>query len=375
MKPINIQLKNISKEFFTIRRGKVGALQQINLEINKGDFFVILGPSGCGKSTLLNIIAGLEQPSQGEILFDDKVVCSTYNKIFFSPKERNIAMVFQSYALYPHLNVFDNIAFPLRIEKQDKNEIEKKVNDTAEMLDIHSLLTAKPKELSGGQKQRVAMARALVREPAVLLLDEPLSNLDAQLRVRMREELKNLQQKLGVTTIYVTHDQVEAMTLGDYIVVLQKGEIQQIGPPVQVYKNPGNTFVANFLGTPPMNLFKAKIIQENSDWFILWNEAKIKIDHQNYSIINQYNNQEATIGIRPEDIQVEKADLTSSSKIKAQITLVEHLGSEILLHVKYYNDKITIKIQQEMNYSIGQDITLLINDEKIHFYNNKGVRI
>ena len=235
----NVSLRNITKKFFTVRRGTVEALKGINIEIEAGSFFVLLGPSGCGKSTLLNIIAGIERPSEGEIDFGNKTVVSVKQKIFLSPRERDVAMVFQSYALYPHLSVRENISFPLKIAKMNKIEIEKKVGKAADILEINEILEAKPGELSGGQRQRVALGRAIVREPNVLLLDEPLSNLDAMLRITMRSELKAIQRELNLTTIYVTHDQTEAMSLGDSIAVLKEGKVQQIGTPYEVYSKPG----------------------------------------------------------------------------------------------------------------------------------------
>ncbi len=255
MKKVTVQ--NIKKDFFTLRRGKIHALKNINLEIEAGSFFVILGPSGCGKSTLMNIIAGIEKPTGGEITIGDKTVVSVEKKINLTPKQRDAAMVFQSYALYPHMTVFENISFPLKIAKLNKEEINKKVNEAAETLEITALLKAKPSELSGGQKQRVALGRAIVRQPNVLLLDEPLSNLDALLRTSMRAQLKMLQKKINVTTIYVTHDQIEAMTLGDKIAVLNKGEVMQTGTPEEIYNNPQNLFTAKFMGTPPMNIIEA----------------------------------------------------------------------------------------------------------------------
>ena len=251
-----IKIRDISKDFLSLR-GRVVALDGISLDIEPGMFYVLLGQSGCGKTTLLNIIAGIEKPSRGEVSIGGKPVVSAERKLFVSPKNRNVAMVFQSYALYPHMSVFENIAFPLRMAKTRATEIARAVEGVAETLEISDLLPAKPAELSGGQRQRVAIGRAIVRKPSALLLDEPLSNLDAQLRVTMRRELKQLQRRMNVTTVYVTHDQTEAMTLGDKIAVMKDGGIEQIGSPDEVYEKPAGMFVARFVGTPPMNLLDA----------------------------------------------------------------------------------------------------------------------
>ncbi|MEJ2428386.1 MAG: ABC transporter ATP-binding protein [Deltaproteobacteria bacterium] len=269
---MNITFKSLQKTFFTLR-GKVEALKSIDLEIGQGEFFILLGPSGCGKTTTLNLAAGLERPTAGEIRFADKIVSSPEKKIFVSPKERNVAMVFQSYALYPHLNVFENIAFPLRVAKE--RDIAEPVRNTAHMLDIENLLERKPAELSGGERQRVAIARALVRDPDLFLLDEPLSNLDTQLRTTMRAELKRLQRNTGVTTIYVTHDQTEAMTLGDRIGLFREGRLIQVGTPDNLYNSPQTPFAATFVGSPPMNLIPAEIKKEGDTMLIAYGMGRL----------------------------------------------------------------------------------------------------
>ncbi len=255
-----IVVKNLRKDFFTLRRGRIRALATLDLTVEPGAFFVLVGPSGCGKSTLLNIIAGIENPSAGDIWIGDRQVMSVAAKKFLPPRRRDVAMVFQSYALYPHMTVFANIAFPLKIAGVDRRDIDNRVRAAAATLEIENLLDARPAELSGGQRQRVALGRAIVRRPRVLLLDEPLSNLDALLRTSMRGELKQIQRRLAVTTIYVTHDQTEAMTLGDRIAVLKDGRLQQTGTPEEIYHRPANSFVAGFIGTLPMNLLDGGLL-------------------------------------------------------------------------------------------------------------------
>ena len=312
----SIRIQNICKDFFSLR-GRTAALGNINLEIEAGAFFVLLGPSGCGKTTLLNIIAGIEKPTEGEIWIGDALAVSSKKRVFTTPKERNVAMVFQSYALYPHLNVFENIAFPLRIAKAGKSEIDLRVNKIAETLEIAELLKAKPSELSGGQRQRVAIGRAIVRRPNVLLLDEPLSNLDAQLRINMRGELKKLQKRLGVTTLYVTHDQTEALTLGDNLAVMKDGQIQQIGAPDEVHNDPQNVFVAKFVGTPPMNLLDGEILHLI--------KGSLEVGHR-------LDPREILLGLRPEHVRIMKEE--GQGKLQGRVNLTASLGTQTLLYVK-----------------------------------------
>jgi multiple sugar transport system ATP-binding protein len=311
-----IKIENIYKEFFSLR-GRTVALKDINLDVEPGVFFALLGPSGCGKSTLLNIVAGIEKPTRGSIRIGDRVIVSSEERVFLTPKERNVAMVFQSYALYPHLNVFENIAFPLRIAKIDKGRINSRVREVVELLEISHLLKAKPSELSGGQRQRVAIGRAIVRRPNLLLLDEPLSNLDAQLRINMRGELKRLQKQLGVTTLYVTHDQTEAMTLGDKLAVLKDGEIQQVGTPDEVYNDPQNVFVAKFVGTPPMNVLHGEILH------------LVKGKPQ---IVSKLNPSEILLGLRPEHVRITKHE--GEGKLRGRINVTALLGTQALLYLK-----------------------------------------
>lgn len=327
---MKLRLVHLTKEFTTLR-GKTVAVNDANIEINDREFFVLLGPSGCGKSTLLNLIAGLEKPSGGEIWLNDKLAASAEKKLFIPPKERNAAMVFQNYALYPHLNVFENIAFPLRIARERKDSIKDAVKKAATTLRIRDLLAAKPGELSGGQRQRVAIARAIVRQPDIFLLDEPLSNLDAQLRLSTRTELKNLQRRLNVTTVYVTHDQVEAITLADRIAVLKDGRLEQVGTPDELYSKPINPFVATFIGSPPMNLLEASLTQEDNVDYINIGDVRIRVPDDKVSEIQRLGRQSIVLGIRPENIFITTDDTAQS--FKGTIESMEPLGRELLLHI------------------------------------------
>jgi multiple sugar transport system ATP-binding protein len=310
-----IVVKNLKKNFFTLRRGLIRALQGIDLTVAAGTFFVLVGPSGCGKSTLLNSVAGIENPTAGEIWFGDRRVADAAAKRFVPPRQRDVAMVFQSYALYPHMTVYENIAFPLKIAKADRGDIDRRVRESAATLEIEALLDARPAELSGGQRQRVALGRAIVRRPKVLLLDEPLSNLDALLRTSMRGELKQIQRRLEVTTVYVTHDQTEAMTLGDRIAVMKDGRLQQTGTPDDIYNRPENRFVAGFIGTPPMNLLDGGMLEKA--------RKAVKIPG-----VEDTNRVE--LGLRPEHLRI-----TSESEgiWRARLELVTSLGGEVLYYL------------------------------------------
>lgn len=349
----SVTIKNLRKKFFTVRRGTVEALNGINIEIKAGEFFVLLGPSGCGKSTLLNIIAGIERPSEGEITFGDKVVVSVEQKLFLSPRERDVAMVFQSYALYPHLSVRENISFPLKIAKMDKHEINKKVEKAAEILEIRTILDAKPGELSGGQRQRVALGRAIVREPNVLLLDEPLSNLDAMLRITMRSELKEIQRELDLTTIYVTHDQTEAMSLGDSIAVLKEGEVQQLGTPYQVYNEPHNLFVAKFIGSPPMNILDNEIISKADRKL-----ARIA-DSKNKNII---------AGLRPEDIRVVPEN---EGILKGKLKMIGPAGGESLLYISIEGKELMAKVWERPPFQEGERVGIVFDERKLLLFDKE----
>jgi multiple sugar transport system ATP-binding protein len=306
------------------------AVDDMSLDIRDGEFMVLVGPSGCGKTTALRMVAGLEEISEGLLRIGDKVV----NQV--PPRDRDIAMVFQSYALYPHLTVYDNIAFGLRLRKTSKQEIDKRVNDTARILGLDPLLKRKPRALSGGQRQRVAMGRAIVRQPQAFLMDEPLSNLDAKLRVQMRAEIAKIQGELGTTTLYVTHDQVEAMTMGDRVAVMRKGELQQVDTPQNLYDHPVNLFVGGFIGSPAMNMIEAKLEGSNGDLLAELGTQKISLGEA-VSVrpgLRQYAGRQVILGIRPEDLEdvALETDTPQDRRIQGQVALTEALGSEIMVH-------------------------------------------
>jgi multiple sugar transport system ATP-binding protein len=350
-----IRIRNVSKEFFSLR-GKIRALDGVSLDIEPGEFFVLLGPSGCGKSTLLNIVAGIERPSEGAVRIGDRVAVSTAERIFTSPRERNIAMVFQSYALYPHMNVFENIAFPLKIGRIRKQEINERVEKIANMLEISDLLKARPSELSGGQKQRVAIGRAIVRKPDALLLDEPLSNLDAQLRVAMRTALKRLQRELTVSTLYVTHDQTEAMAMGDRIAVMKDGRIQQIGSPEKIYRDPETVFVAGFIGIPPMNMLDADVLAKSRETF---------------DFLKKTGSGGIVAGIRPEHIRLTPTD---KGLFRAKVTFIGPLGSENLVHLKIENREVITRVSGRLPFKEGETVGIDFDEKKMLIFNKESGR-
>lgn len=355
---IQLELKNISKSF-----GDKIALYNIDLKVPKGDFCILLGPSGCGKTTLLRIIAGLESPNSGDVILEGRDITQ------LSPKERDIAMVFQSYALYPHMKVFDNIAFPLKLKGLNKNQITKKVDTVSRLLGIDDLIKKRPAELSGGQKQRVAIGRAIVREPTLFLFDEPLSNLDAQLRADMRVELARLHKTLGTTIIYVTHDQIEAMTLGKKIVILKDGVLQQQGPPEEIYTRPANIFVAGFVGTPSMNFIKGTIKKEVDAVFLKSANINFKVERK----LAEYDGKEVVCGIRPEDIDVGKSNTTDS--MEAIIEIVEDMGSEKLLYLSGKNGlKFTARVSPSTTFKEEEKVIFSVCLKKLHFFCD-GIRI
>ena len=320
-------MATVTFDHVTKRYGDVIAVNDFNLEIADGEFMVFVGPSGCGKTTSLRMIAGLEDISDGVVRIADRVV----NDI--PPKDRDIAMVFQSYALYPHMSVYDNLAFGLKLRKVDKKEIDRRVKEAAETIQLTTLLQRKPKELSGGQRQRVALGRAIVREPAVFLMDEPLSNLDAQLRVEMRAEISGLQDELGVTTVYVTHDQIEAMTMGDRVAVLHMGRLQQCDSPQSLYEHPDNLFVAAFIGSPAMNLYEAVVSPEADE---------VRLGHQALALsqtlrdarpaLRGYGNRKVVVGIRPEHLSDSSQAPVPGTTLTADVELIEALGNEMQVH-------------------------------------------
>ena len=347
-----IILKNISKEY---KKG-VPAVDSVSFEINDGEFCALVGPSGCGKSTILRMIAGLETITSGELYFDDKLM----NEI--APQKRDIGMVFQNYALYPHLTVFENIAFPLSIRKENKDEIKKKVHQIADLLNLSEYLTRKPKELSGGQRQRVAVGRAIVRKPKVFLFDEPLSNLDAKLRTEMRTEIAKLQRELNITTVYVTHDQIEAMTMGNRIAALESGKLQQIGSPQDLYNNPQNLFTAAFIGSPQMNLFEGAI---NNGTFVS-DEYSFPISHiQNIDI--------TTLGIRPENLSLtSKSDDMNS--IEITIENIEYLGNETIIYFRAKERLLCIRAHANVQNKIGEQVNLYYSLKDVYLFDKDGKR-
>ena len=316
-----VTLKDVTK----IYDGDVLAVEQVDFQIPDESFTVLVGPSGCGKSTILRMIAGLEEITEGDIYIDDQRI----NDI--PPKDRDIAMVFQNYALYPHMTVYKNMAFGLKLRKYPKKEIEQRVNEAAEILSISHLLNRKPKHLSGGERQRVAVGRAIVRHPKVFLFDEPLSNLDAKLRVQMRMEISRLHDRLNATIVYVTHDQVEAMTMGDQIVVLNEGKIQQIADPGTLYHKPANQFVGGFIGTPPMNFIETQIVNNGSTPTLQFENFEVVLDTRFQSTLSGLSGDLVTLGIRPEDIHI---GLNGQNSVETQVELVEPLGNHALLYLR-----------------------------------------
>jgi len=335
------------------------ALEDVNIEINDGEFVVLVGPSGCGKTTLLRMVAGLEDITEGEISIADKVV----NEI--APKDRDIAMVFQNYALYPHMSVYDNMAFSLKLRKLPKDEIDQKVKDAAKTLEIDELLERKPKALSGGQRQRVAMGRAIVRNPQAFLMDEPLSNLDAKLRVQMRAELGQLHSQLETTTLYVTHDQVEAMTMGDRVAVIRKGVLQQINTPREIYLYPKNIFVAGFIGSPSMNFVYATVNSSSKGIVLKFGEDEI-LSKDAPESLNEYEGQQIVLGIRPEafedSVYANKEEF--SEEINIEVSLLEQLGSDTYIH--FYKDINPVQTEaiEEILADEGEDISVLGTETK-----------
>ena len=336
------------------------ALEDVNITINDGEFVVLVGPSGCGKTTLLRMVAGLEDITEGEISIGDKTV----NDV--APKDRDIAMVFQNYALYPHMSVFDNMAFSLKLRKLPKDEIDQKVKDAAKTLEISELLDRKPKALSGGQRQRVAMGRAIVRNPQAFLMDEPLSNLDAKLRVQMRAELGQLHTQLQTTTLYVTHDQVEAMTMGDRVAVIRKGELQQIDTPREIYLNPRNIFVAGFIGSPSMNFVYANVGVNKSSVKLNFGNDQIHYKGDKLEKLKTFENKEIVMGIRPEAFEDGNYANTSeySESIKVSVSLLEQLGSDSYIH--FYKDIKPVQTEaiEEILADEGEDISVLGDNTK-----------
>lgn len=352
----SISLKNIYKVF----DDGTTAVNDFNLDIDDKEFIILVGPSGCGKSTTLRMIAGLESISKGELKIGDRVV----NDI--APKDRDIAMVFQSYALYPHKSVYKNMSFGLELRNMQKDEIDRRVRDAAKILDIEHLLKRKPRALSGGQRQRVALGRAMVRSPSVFLLDEPLSNLDAKLRTTMRTEIKKLHQRLGTTFIYVTHDQTEAMTMGDRIVVMKDGVVQQVDTPQNLYNHPFNMFVAGFIGSPQMNFLDAEVQTKNQKIILKLkrNEIDVTEAFKDIKAVYEYAGKTVKMGIRPEDLSV--SDSGRKNVISAELEVNELMGSETYLYLNYSDEKIIARVPSG-EYEEGS-LNLKLNPEKIHLF-------
>jgi len=355
-----VSLKNVSKVFGT----NIWAIRNINLGIESKEFVVFVGPSGCGKSTTLRIIAGLEEATEGDVFIGDQKV----NDV--PPKDRNIAMVFQNYALYPHMSVYENLAFGLKLRKYPKAEIDVRVREAANILGIDRLLERKPRELSGGQRQRVAVGRAIVRKPLVFLFDEPLSNLDAKMRVLMRTEIKKLHIRLQTTMIYVTHDQTEAMTMGDRIVVMKDGVIQQIADPMGLYDNPVNKFVAGFIGSPPMNFVKGVLIKKDGKLYFNEGNFQVRIIDAMLPKIASYTNREVVFGIRPEDIydKLFVSEASPDNTIKALCEVIEPMGSEVYLYLNTGKNSLVAKVGGHDKPEINQDIDLVFDMSKVHFF-------
>ncbi len=360
----SITLKNIRKTY----EDGTTVIDNLNLVINDKEFVILVGPSGCGKSTTLRMIAGLEEITGGEIKIGEKVV----NDI--SPKDRDIAMVFQSYALYPHMSVYKNMEFGLKNRKVPKDERDKKVRRAAKMLDIEEYLQRKPRALSGGQRQRVALGRAMVREPAVFLLDEPLSNLDAKLRTEMRSRISMLHRELKTTFVYVTHDQTEAMTMGDRIVVMKSGEIMQFDTPKELYNHPKNMFVAGFIGSPQMNFIDCQIIKKDIGYFAAFNTFAIKLPSRMNDYMNIYKNKEVVLGIRPEDISIAEEN-DKSNTVKVYLELTEMTGADCYIHGKIGNKKIIATVSSNSKIPSDAISTLKINAEKIHLFDKNNERL
>ncbi|NLK65007.1 MAG: sn-glycerol-3-phosphate ABC transporter ATP-binding protein UgpC [Tissierellia bacterium] len=352
-----IVLKNLKKVY----PGGVEAVKDFDLEILDKEFIVLVGPSGCGKSTVLRMIAGLEEITEGELYIDGNLV----NNI--APKDRDLAMVFQNYALYPHMTIYKNLAFALSLRKLSNKEIDTKVRETAKMLEIEHLLDRKPKALSGGQRQRVALGRAMVREPKAFLLDEPLSNLDAKLRASTRTEIAKLHKKLGTTFIYVTHDQTEAMTMADRIVVMKNGEIQQIGKPREIYDSPYNIFVAGFIGTPQMNFIDA-VIEKDNEYYALIDNNRFLLSKERFGdILNEYIGKKVVLGVRSEDIL--KAECSHS--LKTRVEVCENMGAEVYVYVDYKGQKITARLNADFT-SMDSSLNITFNIDKMHIFDKES---
>lgn len=353
----NISFKNVVKTY----DNGVTVIPDLNLEIKDKEFVVLVGPSGCGKSTTLRMIAGLESVTDGELYIGDRLV----NDV--PPKDRDIAMVFQSYALYPHMTVYKNMAFALELRKEPKDEIDRKVREAAKILDLEKYLDRKPKALSGGQRQRVALGRAMVRNPAVFLLDEPLSNLDAKLRTEMRTQISALHKRLETTFVYVTHDQTEAMTMGDRICVMKDGVIQQFDTPQVLYNNPCNMFVAGFIGSPQMNFMHAQVSEGEGGYVLTFGDSKVTVNREELA---PYVGKEVIMGVRPEDIHADSAmkDANPDAVMNVKVTLAEMMGSEIYVYTEYAGTKVISRVPAKYDIHTDDAVTLVPDVDKLHIF-------
>ena len=355
-----VVLRDLNKKY-----DEVHAVKDVSLTIRDKEFMVLVGPSGCGKTTTLRMVAGLEEITSGEIVIGDRIVND------LPSKDRDIAMVFQNYALYPHMSVYDNMAFGLKMRKFPKPEIQKRVQDAAEILGIQELLKRKPRQLSGGQRQRVAVGRAIVRHPQVFLFDEPLSNLDAKLRVQMRVELKRLHQRLETTAIYVTHDQVEAMTLGSRVVVMKDGFVQQVGEPMEIYAKPQNKFVAGFIGSPSMNFIPVTLTDVNGTLFAEAGGIRIKVPAASTQSLLPYKGQGVTLGVRPEDLRVGESSDSADLSFETVVEVVEPLGAEILLDTRAAGQQIVARVEPTVRTQPHEKIRVTFIPDRIHFFDAK----
>jgi len=347
------------------RYGQIEVLHGIDLELAENEFTVLVGPSGCGKSTTLRMVAGLESVSGGEIYFDGRPVSH------LEPKDRDLAMVFQDYALYPHMNVARNMSFALRLKKVPKAEIDRKVRDVAEVLGLTDYLERKPGELSGGQRQRVAMGRALTRDASTFLFDEPLSNLDAKLRGQMRAELALMSQRVQKNIIYVTHDQIEAMTLADRIVVMHGGHIQQQGTPEELFKRPVNKFVAGFLGMPPMNFLNAQITMQNDEPFAVSENFSLRLTGETADAAKKHSNKDIVLGVRPSDI-VYAASARPEQALQLRVLVSEYVGAQSVLLCNSGSDKVTVEVNSETPLAFDQTLTFEVNPERVHLFDRNS---
>ncbi len=352
-----VTIRNVHKNYADFH-----AVKGVSLEVKDHEFVVLVGPSGCGKTTTLRMVAGLESITQGDILIGDTIVNN------LPPMDRDIAMVFQNYALYPHMTIYDNMAFGLKMRKFDKAEITKRVNNAADILDIKDHLHRKPRMLSGGQRQRVALGRAIVRNPQVFLFDEPLSNFDAKLRVQMRIEIKKLHQRLATTSLYVTHDQVEAMTLGDRVVVMKDGLIQQVGEPLELYNTPANKYVAGFIGSPAMNFSEVNIVSENGGLYAKNAAMNIRIPDHLAARMQPHAGKPATLGIRPEDLRMAASADHADTTLEAIVEVSEQLGSEVILDVRVAGAGMVASVEPTVRVKPQEKIKLALDSRRLHFF-------